>query len=662
MKTEMQGGASADEADGKLEERLSGRFAVELGRAERDYPALREKVLGSAPAARGRGDGRRPWPKLALPVWAAACLAVAVLVISGLLSGTATGPTVAPGPSGPGSSGVALASDGIPDQIDGQHVYRLAAQADWQDLSGSFLLGAYAVDRPIPCAPPMPMSSASAQPQSSLENALVPQCGTVELVARAQDNNEFFWNLAPRGLDLLTGWLDGPAIVMRVHTHDTDASGCSADQKTMCEAAVVVEAVVWSGSSPASPTPTGAALAADGIPAQIGGEHVYRLSEALPNGTASFLLGGYPVNYPVSCPASSPQPTAEADLVGQCGWIHLASSAGQSPGSGLFTVAPRGSDLLTPWLGGPAVVVRVHTHDPAAASCSADAKAACEGAVVVESVVWPVVPTQLAGERVYRAADQASFPTSGSFLLGGPFTKPAFMPPCPMPMDKNAAEQQLLPYCYLPTLDGIEIAPKSSIDEPNGEIVVARVHINDSQAAECPASDRAQCQASVVVEGVVWPTAGPSEAAVPTPNATTPNAASSEGTGPATSVGDGAPTTLNGETVYRASNLPAAQTFLLGGDLTRDPACYAPSQTAPPAKLPPCSFWVLDGIKVRSMVNLPETLLGQAIVAQLERGRSMAVCPGGSCTANDLVIEAIVWPASDVVPPPPAPSPTPMAS
>jgi RNA polymerase sigma-70 factor (ECF subfamily) len=360
MKTDMRGGAPAeDEATDRLEERLAGRFAIELGRAERDYPALRAGRLRT-PEPRRRGI----WPRLAVSVTTIGVLAALVVVGVGLAWQPAAPPVA------PARSGAVLGADGIPDQIDGQHVYRLAAQGDWQDLSGSFLLGAYAVDAPIPCAPPLP----SAQPQGSSENAFVPQCGTVELVPQAQDNSEWFFNLAPRGLDVLTKWLNGPAIVMRVHTHDPGASGCSADQKTACEAAVVVEAVVWSGSNSPSPTPTDAVLAADGIPAQIGGEHVYRLSEALPNGSGSFLLGGYPVNYPISCPSARPLPTAEADLVGQCGGTHLASSAGQSPGSGLFTLAPRGSDLLTPWLGGPAVVIRAHTHDAAAASCWPPAK------------------------------------------------------------------------------------------------------------------------------------------------------------------------------------------------------------------------------------------------------------------------------------------------
>ena len=34
------------------------------------------------------------------------------------------------------------------------------------------------------------------------------------------------------------------------------------------------------------------------------------------------------------------------------------------------------------------VVLRVHTHDPSAASCSADVRVQCDVAVVVDAVVW----------------------------------------------------------------------------------------------------------------------------------------------------------------------------------------------------------------------------------------------------------------------------------
>jgi len=109
-----------------------------------------------------------------------------------------------------------------------------------------------------------------------------------------------------------------------------------------------------------------------------------------------------------------------------------------------------------------------------------------------------------------------------------------------MQMNETAAEQQLIPYCYILSIDGLELAPQSNIDEPNGEIVVARVHIDDPLAAQCPASDRAQCQTSIVVESVVWRGAAPA-APSPTPGETgSPNPASSESAGPVASTGSGA--------------------------------------------------------------------------------------------------------------------------
>ena len=57
------------------------------------------------------------------------------------------------------------------------------------------------------------------------------------------------------------------------------------------------------------------------------------------------------------------------------------------------------------------------------------------------------------------------------------------------------------------------------------------------------------------------------------------------------------------------------------------------------------------------MVDLPESLLGQPVVAQVEVGRALAVCPGGSCTKSTIVVMAIVWPVSAVATPPAPPSP-----
>lgn len=504
MKTDVSGGASAYD---KLEERLAGRFATELDRAERDYPAFRLRFRRAAED----GRTRRAWPRLlAVPVGIAALLLV-VIVGSPLLLPR----TVAPVVPAPGSAGVTLGADGIPNQIDGQRVYRVTEQQEWQDLSGSFLLGAY------------------------------------------------------------------------------------------------------------------------------------------------------PVSYAISCPSVETQPSAEADLRGQCGGMELAPFANENPSAGLLMAAPRGLAALYGMVGGPAVVMRVHTHDPEAAQCSADRRPDCDAAVVVEAVVWPTVPTEIAGERVHRAADQASFPRSGSFLLGGLVTMPDVIPPCPAPIDKSDAEQQLVPYCSWVAIDGLHLAPKGDLNAAKSEIVVARVHVHDPLAAQCPADVRADCEAAIVVEAVVWRNAAVQ--ASPTPpvapssaeSSASENPVSQESAGPSASAGDtgpvqlgpdGVPTAIGAEKVYRASNLPTSLTFLLGGKLTLDVSpCPSASSVANP---PACGYWMLDGVKVATLTDLSDSLRDQVVVARVDQSRVLAVCPAAPCDLVDkIVIAQIVW--QTLTPPPP---------
>jgi hypothetical protein len=260
--------------------------------------------------------------------------------------------------------------------------------------------------------------------------------------------------------------------------------------------------------------PSSVVLGPDGIPGQVDGQRVYRMGEKPEwlklNG--SFLLGAYATWFEFPCPMAD-QPPAEAALLGRCGGIALEPSANTfnrgDTGNGvdlstLPLAAPKGTDALAGWAGGPAIVMSVHTHDPEALQCTADTMTACWSAVVVEAVVWPTVPSQINGKHVYRATDQASFPTSGSFLLGGPVWKDLGSP-CSGP---GASEWQalidLLGFCPSPEIDGLQISPKGSFDEPKDEIVVARVHVNDPEAAKCPSDYRAQCKAAIVVESVVW--------------------------------------------------------------------------------------------------------------------------------------------------------------
>jgi hypothetical protein len=276
-------------------------------------------------------------------------------------------------------------------------------------------------------------------------------------------------------------------------------------------AVVVVGAVIVAGGwlaantqTPAGPAPAASLqFGPDGIPNQIDGQRVYRLVDKAEwqKLSGSFLVGSTPSLVSPACLAAGVAGVAEGDLIqASCGPALLV---GPTLGSSVM-LAPKSASLIEPWQGSP-IVVRVHTHDPEAASCAAANKATCDASVVVEEVVWPVIPTAISGERVYRAADQAVFSKlTRSFLLGGVFIKPQLVPPCPMPLDKTQAEQQLLPYCFIETIDGLQLSPMSNIDEPRGELVIVRAHVNDALAADCPAATQADCKAAIVVDAVVW--------------------------------------------------------------------------------------------------------------------------------------------------------------
>ena len=528
MKTDDTGGPSAED---KVGERLSRRYSVELERAERDYPVL----IGS------RRDPVRitpVWRRIAAPMSLAVVLIAVSLVGVGLVNRSGSGPAT---PDRPAAANVQKGSDGIPTSIDGQRVYRIADQSEWQNVSGSFLLSGYAIQLQTGCK----ATSGSPRP----EDAFISSCDAM----------------------LLT---PGPV---------TDFNGF------------------------------------------------------------------HPSNFP--------------------------------------SVAPRSMEALRGWFGGPAIVMRVHTHEPEAANCPDYLQSLCESAVVVEAVVWPTVPTQIDGERVYRSVDQASFPTAGSFLLGGHVTKPSVMPPCPAPIDQTAAEQRLFSYCYYLSIDGLPVAPISNVDEPNNEIVVAKVHLHDPLAAQCPAVSSAVCETAIVVESVVWRSGEGVVAASPSSggSSTTPNnSASGEGVGPApsasvasgpssgsaegsggigTSVGpldsDGVPTSIARVPVFRASSMSADSTFLLGGPLTHDTGCAPTTAAAPPS----CGYWMIDGVKVGTQVALPELPGGGLVVARMQRAKVQVDCANPPCAPIEtLVVTELVWSGPALVAPPPPALPAPSAS
>ena len=440
-------------------------------------------------------------------------------------------------------------------------------------------------------------------------------------------------------------------------------------------------------SRPAAVAGPSAGSRAVSFPTEIDGQKVYLVTDH-PDWvtTGSFLIGGYlPGGTLLFCPQPSGEPQARLDLAPSCGMGLLTDAPGDGGSQGM-QLAPKTASIYSGWLGAP-VVLRAHLNDAESAQCPADIREQCQKSLVVEAVVWPTVPSEIDGQKVYRAADRASFPASGSFLLGGRVSKPDVMPPCPAQI-QTEAERQLIPYCYLVSIDGLRIAPKggSGFEEPNNEVVVARVHINDAQAAECPASTIDQCKAGIVVESIVWrsselidaiPAATPTPAPSDIPVASSQVAVGTgEGVGPVPSetpaislpptpgpssqpspVGfdsSGVPTTYGGQTVYRASSLPTDASFLLGGVLGRDATCAAPTGVS--AKPPACGYWTVDGVAVGNMVPIPDSLIGSVVVVEIQRSKALGVCAGGPCRTSELlVVVRIVWSGSAAVASPPPP-------
>ena len=268
-----------------------------------------------------------------------------------------------------------------------------------------------------------------------------------------------------------------------------------------------------SGTEPAaSATPTPVAvvpshlviLGSEGLPAEIDGQRVYRVNEQAEwqQLSGSFLLAATPYATTVPCEGSplTGGNDADHDLIGG-GCFSPALST-------LMYVAPKSPAMgsVWDWLH-HAAVFRVHTHDPEAAECSAFLSD-CEAAVVVEAIVWPIVPTEIDGERVYGdfRALEAAVP-SGSFLLSGLVSVTSAGSTGVTQGCSTAVEKELVAGCGSSTWFSVGeegVSPKSHFDAAAGQVVVVRAHFNDALAAQCPEDARTACEQAMVVESVVW--------------------------------------------------------------------------------------------------------------------------------------------------------------
>ena len=128
-------------------------------------------------------------------------------------------------------------ADGIPNQIDGQHVYRIADRSEWQNLSGSFLLGGDSVPRGALLRPAPGRTRHLVLRSETYSRRHAARCWS----GRPRIRTSCWRRRAPPWSGL--AWR---TIVMRVHTHDPEAAQCSAeDHGRSAKPPSSVEAVVW---------------------------------------------------------------------------------------------------------------------------------------------------------------------------------------------------------------------------------------------------------------------------------------------------------------------------------------------------------------------------------------------------------------------------------
>ncbi|HEY7942377.1 MAG TPA: hypothetical protein VID25_10550, partial [Candidatus Limnocylindrales bacterium] len=293
---------------------------------------------------------------------------------------------------------------------------------------------------------------------------------------------------------------------------------------------------------------SGIVLGANGIPASIDGEQVLTPAAALDRAQAStdastFLVGGWLTDARVPCPTTDSAGPALLDtgicggqpaLLGSPPFDQLGRSFVDWNGPILWTLFLKDSGLPEPLPSGSpddpltldvAVVLRVHTHDASATSCSAEVRPRCDLAIVVNAVLWratvgPVaiaspfgplyadgIPSTFEGQPVLRpsqaAARAAASTDASTFLVGGWVGTVYSYTGCAKPSGSEGDQVLTRTFCgtYLnesPTgvTEGpLELHFRTSVsaDWQGVGPAIVRVHTHDPLATTCAAANQDAC-------------------------------------------------------------------------------------------------------------------------------------------------------------------------
>lgn len=267
-------------------------------------------------------------------------------------------------------------------------------------------------------------------------------------------------------------------------------------------------------------SPTGAAptrsvsFDARGIPTTIDGEPVLTGADIGRHVTAAtddtpFLIGGTVESVAIFC-AMIPAYPSPNPLLQPCNGLQIDGyRLVWSPSSS----SARGIDLSGP------MILRVHVHDPGAASCPTTQRADCEQAIVVDERIFlstttgtgrdvEGLPTAIEGEPVLVGGDidarVATIADGSSFLVGGFVHRSATV--CPRAVLQPPVNP-LLPECPMDLqLEGGRtlVDEHSSLAGFGDGPMVLRVHAHDRRATACPAGVRDRCERLLFVDAVAY--------------------------------------------------------------------------------------------------------------------------------------------------------------
>jgi hypothetical protein len=256
------------------------------------------------------------------------------------------------------------------------------------------------------------------------------------------------------------------------------------------------------------------------VPSTFNGQPVYRGAAigdhvAADGSDTPFYVGGWLIDIQVDCVAPpTARPTSELAPWCPSGWFLTESRSVDSRampdlGHGTVHLILRGDVPGSGWQMADPVILQVHAHDPAAATCAAPIRADCDRSVVVDAIVWSAGESSDWPTGVIPWIDAS--PTPSPAPSAGPTLDPAALRTC-------AASDLVLvgggwegmtggqlsggAYVLNVSQDSCRVAGLPQVDllDANGKVIAS----GTQSQGDSPSQPVALSPAGVAIVGVAW--------------------------------------------------------------------------------------------------------------------------------------------------------------